>query len=350
VFNSETLRFVLPAITIPEGQDVATGRIIVTTEYGTSGSSVNFTFNPALKNTITSSPGGNADTTTQQQPTVSQQDRLGENINPQQTGPLTMIETAVQLNASKTQSLNVKINPELTDWVLGTTVDMNYQVYELQELNNQVTRKSISQSLLKLGGQVTNGEFNITLPQVESYLSNNIPKIEGKTQIDIVFGLLSYKGKESPVRQQFPFRLWYTLPNQNQVPLENVPVNQTLPTFPQQQLSIIKLPDSDAIRGEGNSYYNIKKLAGGYIPFDFTLPSGQIFNSQNISSINILDSSYNNVSFGSVLGPDTKYTNEVTINSKGVFRFQIQYRPYGFTSPIGGEVLVQTVLSDTFTL
>jgi hypothetical protein len=350
VFNTETLRFILPAITIPEGQDVATGRIIVTTEYGTSGSSVNFTFNPALKNTITSSPGGNADTTTQQQPTVSQQDRLGENINPQQTGPLTMIETAVQLNASKTQSLNVKINPELTDWVLGTTVDMNYQVYELQELNNQVTRKSISQSLLKLGGQVTNGEFNITLPQVESYLSNNIPKIEGKTQIDIVFGLLSYKGKESPVRQQFPFRLWYTLPNQNQVPLENVPVNQTLPTFPQQQLSIIKLPDSDAIRGEGNSYYNIKKLAGGYIPFDFTLPSGQIFNSQNISSINILDSSYNNVSFGSVLGPDTKYTNEVTINSKGVFRLQIQYRPYGFTSPIGGEVLVQTVLSDTFTL
>ena len=49
-----------------------------------------------------------------------------------------------------------------------------------------------------------------------------------------------------------------------------------------------------------------------------------IFNSQNISSINILDSSYNNVSFGSVLGPDTKYTNEVTINSKGVFRLQIQ--------------------------
>jgi hypothetical protein len=350
VFNSETLRFILPEIQIPEGQNVATGSITVTTEYGNFESLVDFTFNPALKNTITSSPGGNADTTTQQQPTVSQQDRLGENINPQQTGPLTMIETAVQLNASKTQSLNVKINPELTDWVLGTTVDMNYQVYELQELNNQVTRKSISQSLLKLGGQVTNGEFNITLPQVESYLSNNIPKIEGKTQIDIVFGLLSYKGKESPVRQQFPFRLWYTLPNQNQVPLENVPVNQTLPTFPQQQLSIIKLPDSDAIRGEGNSYYNIKKLAGGYIPFDFTLPSGQIFNSQNISSINILDSSYNNVSFGSVLGPDTKYTNEVTINSKGVFRLQIQYRPYGFTSPIGGEVLVQTVLSDTFTL
>ena len=350
VFNSETLQFVLPAITIPVGQDVATGRIIVTTEFGTSGSSVNFTFNPALKDKTTSSPGGYANTTTQQQPTVSQQDSLGENINPQQTGPLTMIETTVQLNASKTQSLNVKINPELTDWVLGTTVDMNYQVYELQELNNQVTRKSISQSSLKLGGQVTNGEFNITLPQVESYLSNNIPKIEGKTQIEIMFVLFSYKGKESPVIQQFPFRLWYTLPNQNQVPLENVPVNQTLPTFPQQQLSIIKLPDSDAIRGEGNSYYNIKKLAGGYIPFDFTLPSGQIFNSQNISSINILDSSYNNVSFGSVLGPDTKYTNEVTINSKGVFRLQIQYRPYGFTSPIGGEVLVQTVLSDTFTL
>ena len=49
VFNTETLRFILPAITIPAGQDVATGRIIVTTEFGTFESLVNFTFNPTLE-------------------------------------------------------------------------------------------------------------------------------------------------------------------------------------------------------------------------------------------------------------------------------------------------------------
>ena len=40
----------------------------------------------------------------------------------------------------------------------------------------------------------------------------------------------------------------------------------------------------------------------------------------------------------------------MTINSKGVFRLQIKYYPYGFTSPIGGEVLEQIVVSDIFTL
>ena len=350
VFNRETLRFILPEIQIPLGKEVATGRITVTTEYGTFESLVDFTFNPELKNKRTSSPGGYADTTTQEQISLSQQDKIGENMNPQQTGLPPFIPTTIQLNESKTQSLNVKINPELSGWVIGANVDQNAQVYVLEESNNQVTRKKVTQKIQGVGGQVTNNEFNITLSEIESFYLDGVPRIEGKTQIDIIFTVYAYKGDESPVKQQFPFRIWYTLPNQSQVPVENIPVNQTLPTFPQQQLSIVRLPDSDTIQGEGQTYYNIKKPSGGYITFNFTVPSGQSYQSQNKGSISILNSNYDTVPFSSFGGSDTRYTNEMTINSKGVFRLQIKYYPYGFTSPIGGEVLEQIVVSDIFTL
>jgi hypothetical protein len=350
VFNKETLRFVLPAITIPAGQDVATGRITVTTEYGEFVTLVNFTFNPKLQNVTMSSAGEYADTTTQQQISLPQQEVISENMNPQQTGPPTFIDTTIQLNESKTQSLNVKINPELSGWVIGSNVDQNAQVYILEESNNQVTRKKVTQKIQGVGGQVTNNEFNITLSEIESFYLDGVPKIEGKTQIDIIFTVYAYKGAESPVKRQFPFRIWYTLPNQNQVPVENIPVNQTLPTFPQQQLSIVRLPDSDTIQGEGQTYYNIKKPSGGYITFNFTVPSGQSYQSQNRGGISILDNNYDIVPFNSFGNSGTRYTNEMTINSKGVFRLQIKYYPYGFTSPIDGEVLEQTVVSDIFTL
>jgi hypothetical protein len=260
-----------------------------------------------------------------------------------------MIGTAVQLNESKTQSLNVKINPQSTGYVLSPNPDMSYTVYELEEINNKVTRKYISKNLIGVGGQVSNNEFNITLTEVESYFINNIPKIEGKTQIDIVFILKAYKGQEQPVVQQFPFKVWYTLPNQSQVPVENVPTSQTLPTFPQVKLSLIRLPDSPELQGSGFSYYNIKTPTGGYITYDFS-SDDKPFNQQNVAGVKILNATtYDTVSYTG-RAASTNDTNEITINELGSFRLQVQYRPYGFTSPIGGEILVQTILSDVFTL
>jgi hypothetical protein len=97
VFNKETLRFVLPAITIPAGQDVATGRITVTTEYGEFVTLVNFTFNPKLQNVTMSSAGEYADTTTQQQISLPQQEVISENMNPQQTGPPTVVRMGYRI-------------------------------------------------------------------------------------------------------------------------------------------------------------------------------------------------------------------------------------------------------------
>jgi hypothetical protein len=349
VFNTTTLRFNTPII--GTGNVVNKGKIVITTPNGTFTSVGDYTFDPSIIASSASSPGGYQNPQNQTTNSSTSEQLQSSNTNPQNTGPLTMIGTAIQLNESKTQSLNVKINPQSVGYVLSPNPDMRYTVYELVEVNGKVTRKYISQSVMSVGGQVTNGVFNVTLNEVESYFIENIPKIEGKTQIDIVFVLSAYKGQEQPVVQQFPFKVWYTLPNQTQVPVENVPTTQTAPTFPQKQLAIVKVGEFTSIEGDGGSYYNIKKPTGGYITFNFTVPSGEEVNPQWISKAGVLDSStYSIVPFSGSLGSNTKYTNEWILNSIGSFRIQIQYRPYGFTSPIGGEVLVQTILSDVFTL
>jgi len=347
VFNDTTLRFNTPII--GTGTVVNKGKIVITTPNGTATSTDNYTFDPAITASAASSPGGYNNPQNQ---TANAPQSETVNTNPQTVGPVTMIGTDVQLNASKTQSLTVKINPQSIGWVLSPSVDMSYTVYELEEVNNVVTRKYISKNRIGVSGQVVNGVFNVTLTDVESYFINDIPKIEGKTQIDIMFILKAYKGQEQPVVQQFPFKVWYTLPNQNQVPISNVPTSQTLPTFPQLPLSLIRLTDSVNLQGQGWSYYNIKKPAGGYITYNFTTDSQHPFKEQNVVlGSKILDAStYEIISHSGSGGPSTNYTNEITVQKIGSFRLQVQYKPYGDDKPNGGEVLTQTILSDVFTL
>ena len=342
VFSDSMLRFIVPKVFT--GNVNLNAKIEVKTEHGSFTGSTLFNYNPALNGIASLTPGGSIDTTVTQ--TTSS---VPPNDNPQTTGPVTMVGTEVQLNESKTQSLNVKVSPQSTGWILSPNADMRYTVYQLEEVNNVVSRKYISKSTITVAGQVKNNEFNVTLTEVESYFINNIPKIEGKTQIDIVFILKAYKGQEQPVEQQFPFKVWYTTPNQSQVPVSNVPTSQTSPTFPQQQLSLVRLPDSTNLQGNGFSYYNIKKPAGGYITYNFT--TEKPFEEQNVDNYKILDANtYESVNTSGGGGASTKYTNEVIVNRLGSFRLQVQYRPYGFTSPINGEILTQTILSDVFTL
>jgi hypothetical protein len=355
IVNDTLVKFVVPKIFT--GDVNIYTQIGITTDYGSFSGGTLFNYNPTLSGTSTSSPGSitNPEAANTPSPTATIATTTvtnvapGVNTNPQTTGPVTMIGTTVQLSGSQTESLNVKINPQLTGWVLATKVDMNYTVYQLEEVNNVTIRKYISKGVIGVDGQVTNGEFNVTLNQVQSYLVNDIPKIIGKTQIDLVFILTAYKGQEQPVTQQFPFKDWYTLPNQGQVPVDNVPTSQTALTFPPEKLSLIRISDSTDLQGNGFSYYNIKKPAGGYITYNFS--TEKPFNEQNVASTKILKATtYETVDYSGRGGTSTNYTNEITINQLGTFRLQVQYRPYGFTSPINGEVLTQTILSDVFTL
>jgi len=343
--NSETIRVTVPKI--GTGTAVVEGKIGVTSLYGNYSGTTLFKYDPSVTAAAAASPGGYAGNN--QTSVVSPS--MNSNTNPQNTGAITMIGTAVQLNESKTKSLNVKINPQAPGWTLGADAELNYVVYELEDANGKVTRKRVSQSQVTVQGQVTNGEFNITLEQVESFLTNNIPKNEGKTQIDMVFVLKAYKGEKSPVIQQFQFKLWYTLPSQTQVPVVDVPTTQTKPTFAPKQLAIVKYGESMQLGGNGFTFYNIKKPAGGYITLQFVLPPGEEYKSEWKGSSRILNATtYESVPYSGGGGITTNYTNEWTVSTIGTFRLQIQYYPYGYTSPINGEVLEQTILSEVFTL
>lgn len=344
IFNDSTIRVVAPKPLVDNV--VNKSNIIITGEFGTFTSVDKYTFDPAISASSAVSPGAYQNPENQ---IVNASQSETPNTNPQNTGPLTMIGTAVQLNESKTQSLNVKINPQSTGYVLSPNPDMKYVVYELEEVNGVVNRKYISQSVIGVGGQVSNNEFNVNLTEVESYFINGIPKIEGKTQIDIVFILKAYKGQSEPVIQQFPFKVWYTSPTQSQVPVVNVPTTQTLPTFPPQKIGFINLGESPNLQGNGFSYYNIKKPAGGYITLQLTTENP--FKDQYVVSTKVLDANtYEIVNHSGSGGASTEYTNLFEINKLGSFRLQVQYIPYGYTSPVGGEVLTQTILSDVFTL
>lgn len=202
VFNSETLRFILPAVPIPDGQKVAIGKIIVTTDFGTFESLVNFTFNPVLQNFSASSAGGFANPTIQEQSSVEQQDIIGSDLNPQNIGSTTFIEKSVSLNKfgdGITNSLQVSLNPNSPSATLSEEVLMNLSIYDLDLSNNQVKRISPCRTeRISINGYVKDNVFFITYEDVADMIITNPIGPLGKNPIkntqlvEIQFNLIAY--------------------------------------------------------------------------------------------------------------------------------------------------------------
>lgn len=222
VFNSGTLRFVLPAITIPAGQDVATGRIIMNTDSGESTSLVDFTFNPALKNVSTSSPGGYDNTSVQQQSSVSQQNLLGSNLNPQNIGSIILLENYESVTKNKfgdaiTSRLQVSISPKSILGIISEAVLMNLSIYDLDLSNNEVKRIIPCRTeRLPLNTFVKDNVFTITYGDVADILINNRvgpfekDPIKNTQIVEIQFNLIAYPTDSvkfpQPVPGNFNFR------------------------------------------------------------------------------------------------------------------------------------------------
>lgn len=180
VFNSETLRFILPEIQIPVGQNVATGRISVTTEYGTFESLVNFTFNPALENVAVSSPGGIENPSVQEQPTVSQQNNLGSDLNPQNNGGVTLVGTYEGFGGRETNfgepftyELTVSVDPNFAQGMIQTDVVMSVSVYDIVTQNNVRTRTLVGETTTTISGNVVDNQLVITFSQISDLLVND---------------------------------------------------------------------------------------------------------------------------------------------------------------------------------
>jgi hypothetical protein len=336
VFNKETLRFVLPAITIPAGQDVATGRITVTTEYGEFVSLVNFTFNPGLQNNITSSAGGYANPTVQEQPNVQQQDFAGANLNPQNNG-VTPLEISSETKSpiGGDEELVVKVKPDVGVWKIDTQPTISYVVYTVGiGENNTITRNEVEKAdNVRIVGFVSQDQQTFTCTKqnlieaefedvLDIYKDSNI-------QIEVLITLVAIpEDKEKNptyVRRNIPFKI-------NVLPTE---------IKGQGKLTLVSNTNSEGLPNlNGDSYYNIIKPNGGYYTYQFT-PLTEITKTEieiyRVPQLDKLTTTITN-------GPDTKYTNLIQLSALGTFQLAVTYTQNDTPN------LPFTVISDKFIL
>ena len=323
VFNSETLRFVLPAITIPAGQDVATGRIIVTTEFGTSGSSVNFTFNPTLENVITSSPGGNADTTTQEQVSLLEQEKVGATANIQNTMLNEPIFVTKKTNESGlTEEVTAKIGQsdfEDGGWTINPVALYSFQinVIEVGSNNTVTSRKLAAGNFLDLVGFVSQDGRTFSMTREQFIQAKFIEDIERE------------KGKRLEIQTQIKLtarpadREKYPNDSTKEINFLIIVPSSEPRVQPEGSLSFIERSTNVALpRFQGPLYYNIVRPDGGYITYRFNCPRCVI------SKVQVARSSNQTVPLVVTTTNDsnTRYANVINVNALGSFVLSIIYQ------------------------
>jgi hypothetical protein len=322
VFNSETLRFILPEIQIPEGQNVATGRITVTTEYGNFESLVDFTFNPALQNTTTSSPGGYEDTKTTEVIPVSEQENVSGSANLQETmlNPPMFISEKID-NELGTEILTVKVDQN--DYVGGVwkiepQVEYSY-IIDLIEVgpNNTVTRTSIetSESSKLLGFVSPDGQtFSITRQQFIDAEFSEVLEMEKGKRLEISTSIYLRARPEN--REKNPKDDTKSVRFRMIVPSSETGVQ------PQGSLSFIQRSTDVTLPSfQGPLYYNIRRPDGGFITYRFNCPLCKI------SKVFVAEGSKQTIPLNITItnNPDTKYTNVIDVNSSGRFVLSVIY-------------------------
>jgi hypothetical protein len=350
VFNPQTLRFTLPAVQIPEGQSVATGRISITTEYGTFESLVDFTFNPSLPNE-TSSTGGYADTTTQQQLSIPQQDKAGSNLNPQNNGVYpTEVTNQTKNPIGGDEELVVKVKPNIGIWKINSQPTMSYSVYTVSVgANNSIVKqeRKTTKTPVSIVGFVSEDQQTFTCTRqklIEEEFEDVLELYKNfdlRIETQIILSVVPEDKEKNPKDVTAP-----------QTFVINVPPTTTEGLG---RLTLVSDTNTERLpKFDGNSYYNIVKPNGGYYTYQFT-PTDEIFvpNFETSTSPPIVNRistkifkfpQLNGTSFIIRRNSDTKYTNLIEVSDLGEFQLSITYTQ----SNIPNTTL--TVTSNTFTL
>jgi hypothetical protein len=319
VFNSETLQFILPAITITEGQDVVNGKIIVTTEFGTSGSSVNFTFNPELQNVTMSSPGGLANTSVTEVTSVSQQDRIGSDLNPQNIGAVPLVvSTETKSALGGNEILTITVNPEAGSWVIDDTPSFSYDYKVNQTQNNSnstiLTTTTYEGNNKTLEGYVSSDGQTFSIDR-EDFINSqfDIDREEFK-DVSLRINTMIYLRATPLDKEKNPKNF------ERQYPFEIV-IPPSAPPNPARIIEVSNVNDFNLPSLRGQNFYNIEKPNGGYITFEFVCEnvivkqSPKVFSiPQNIEQAITVQNSGN-----------TKYTNLITLRSLGQFQLGIPF-------------------------
>jgi hypothetical protein len=334
VFSGSTVRFIVPKIF--DGQTNLNGRIEVKTDNGSVTGSTLFNYNPALKGVSSLSPGGATDTTVIQtaSSTPSPSNPIGTNTNPQNTEPITLIETAnVEGPDGSTLLLTVRVNPEAGDWKIDTQPSYNNQIYSLVpgDNNKYVARKfsSISGFAGRLGaGYVTQDqqEFSITKEQMVSaikLLNEDEPNLKAYNVIRLYVRPVDRVANPQDVILTYNFNTFLT----------NLKVGDPVVDEPSKVTSITYLGDVNSITQNGPQYYNIVKPGGGFKSFQLNVPT---YNAQDLLNQEVVNNNNQKVSATFREGSDTKYTYSCTVNSLGTFKLKIGYRVNGVPTTIYG--------------
>jgi hypothetical protein len=302
--------------------------IIVRGVHGDSASLGNFTYDPAQVSPTPSNPNNS-------------------NNQPQQTGPVTLVEKIELLAGDVTSKLTVSVNPQaaaLNTWTLQAEVNMIVSVYDntvVNNVNTQTLNRTVTTPIL---GYVSSNIFNITYNNVADMLVNTpipqfqtVPVTNGQTvKIKFTVTAVPTDKVKNPQNVQQSFSFNFT------------PAPSTTPTFPEVALSITSEGTNTDITGNGFEYFNIRKPDNsGYITFRFNAPG---FQDQDMGDRYFIDSNGERAAVDGRGGASTNYTYVYDIKGKGEFRLVVKYRPYGFKYPVGGQVLVQTVTGPPFTL
>ena len=340
--NDDTLRIELPQL--GNGKTKVNSKIVVKSPYGNNSINTVFQFDPAYNPAAASSPGGYAGNN---QSNTTAPNANNTNTNPQNTGPVTLIsKSETSVGGKITNKLTVNVNPDAGVWDIDKNVEMNISVFDVLTSNNNTTQRLNVQVTIKNNNFVNNNTFTITRDDITTILTTSEPfkttPIKSTQIVTIQFNILANAGDKvkypQPTVQSFNFN-YSDGTSSTPTPAKN--------TFPEQPLSITYVGESSFIQGDGPEYFNIKKSGGGYITYKFNAPK---FEDSNMVSKIVIGSDGLPVSASYLLGSDTKYTYLWTINSLGKFNFVVEYLPYAYTSPNGGEVLKQTVVSPPFTL
>jgi hypothetical protein len=313
VFNPQTLRFTLPAVQIPEGQSVATGRISITTEYGTFESLVDFTFNPSLPNE-TSSAGGYAQKDSQEQLSLSEQDVLGSNPNLQNFGPIPLIDIKqVEDETGSTSKLVVRVNPEVTGWKINKTNLYSYTINEVVEGPNNTIKlnqvKKLDNQKLEQFVSEDQQEFIVDKQQMIELLNLTDYKIS-TTKTIVAITLTAVPDDRTVNPENF---------------LDNVTFELNIPSVVKRgkgRLSLVSDTNSGGLPNfNGNSYYNIEKPNGGYYTYQLTPITNLTVLKTEIVRVPEIDT----MTITITNGPNTKYTNLIRVSALGEFQLAIRY-------------------------
>ena len=334
VFSDTRVRFIVPKIF--NGQTNINGRIEVKTDNGSFTASTVFNYNPALNGVSSLSPGGAiAQTTVAPTSSVpSPTNPIGTNSNPQNTKPITLIETAnVEGPDGSTLLLTVRVNPDAGAWKIDTQPYYNNDIYSLiAGSDNKYVAKKFS-STINFAGELGAGfvsqdqqEFSITKEQmmdVISLIDEDEPNMKAYNVIKLYVRPVDKVANPQDVVLYYNFNTFLT----------NKKIGDPVVEEPSKITSITYLGDVNAITQNGPQYYNIVKPGGGFKSFQVNVPT---YNAQDLLNQEVVDNNNTKVSATFRQGSDTKYTYSCTINSLGVFKLKIAYKVNGVPTTIYG--------------